>query len=80
MHNDSQSVYCVEVSKLVGPFFGSSQQRLWEGWDTAGVGPSLRVPESRLTLRGSMQFTGRCVKFCRKCWELLEPTIGIGVY
>ena len=79
MHNDSQSVYCVEVSKLVGPFFGSSQQRLWEGWDTAGVGPSLRVPESMLTLMVFMQLFGRCVEFSDNVRGVLEPALGICV-
>ena len=48
-------------------------------WDVIAIGPSLGVQESRLTLKGSMQLVGRCVKFCRKFQGPLEHVLGIGV-
>ena len=59
-------MYRVEVSKLVGTSWFLVPENALGVWDVVVIGPSFRVPESRINLRGSMQLVGQCVKFYRK--------------
>ena len=56
-----------KCQNYLGDLVCSLQLTPLEGWDVVGIGPFLGVLEPRLTLKESMQLSGRYVPFCRKC-------------
>ena len=73
MHLESQSIYLVEVSKMVGPsrlFAPENVVCVGGVWIVVWIGPSLGVPESRLT------FEGIHAIICTVCVSLLKMSGG----
>ena len=73
-------MYRVEVSKVVRPsWFFIPTNALGRGGGVVQIGSSLGVPDSRITLRGSMQLFGEYVQFLENVRRLLDPALVIGV-
>ena len=72
-------MYQVEVSKLVGHSWSLVPENTFVMFGRTRDQSPIVVPESRLTLRGSMELVRQCVQFCRKHQGVLNPAVDIGV-
>ena len=72
-------MYHVEVSKGVGYSWLLVPDNAVGAYGIVGIGPSLGLPESKLTLRRYMQLSGLCVQFSENIRGIIDPAFGIDV-